>query len=748
MSGSLRPKLACQNCSKKKVRCNKHIPCDNCIKRRIECHRLDDVGSGQYDEQLPVGISAASTAGQQERTALLLDNILQRVEMLEEHIYHRANERKYSDPAPPPPPLPQNPVQHTGTHAGTARAYGRKNSTVQLAVPEKDTEATLSGMDEIFAFESNRLSFLQQMIPTKRQVIELVDYHIEGLLWIHTGFHAPTFRRELDTFCKVHDCKMNFHSDSLQWNALLFAIMSGSIICARDSMLMKWGYQHAEQRSLAERWHWAAIQCLEVSQYMSNHSLYSVEAIVTLSMAAYGLAHMKRQSVLMATGVRISQSLGMHELGKSDLRAPLDDIIENETKCRVWYTLVRQDYFFIPFSESYQVNRLFNITPRPMNCREEDMMPVNDDVPTITAYCSFLDEVAIIMSELHDALKRSPTLYGQYEETLRFDTKMRTLATIRRPPYFGSVPSGTSWPVYITWAREMLTISSAHKIIMIHRKFIGRSFVDPAFSFTRRTCVAAAKTIIKAQFEKNDGSLDERPLVWTEQAFSVTACVILCFDILYRPPGERECLEQKELVERIINKFRNMDQHVVAQKGFRLLRALLMEAEDGYAATINRKRSHPSDSEDKPATTGSIDGASSETRSLGFIDVDTFVRRFWRRQGANKSAYGVPSSRDDISLSPEQSIYSAAGSGAKTSGRRSSFLVDRENSSFQNYMLQDLFDDREADALLGPNTALFWPASKCINVEEPPTLLISPNAQPGSTPSFEDLLFRAENFDF
>lgn len=60
---------------------------------------------------------------------------------------------------------------------------------------------------------------------------------------------------------------------------------------------------------------------------------------------------------------------------------------------------------------------------------------------------------------------------------------------------------------------------------MIHRKFLGMSFHDKRFSFTRKTCLAAAKTIINEVKEVPE----ESPILWTMQAFSVAAAVSVVY---------------------------------------------------------------------------------------------------------------------------------------------------------------------------------------------------------------------------
>jgi hypothetical protein len=566
MSGSLRLKLACHPCTVRKIKCNKHIPCDNCVKRGEDalCRRQADYENGnaitdglvEYqqtkllsDPHIPVSFA---------RHARLVESLQWRVESLEralrDHLQSGDVDKFYGIPevAPVsqhtlPSPVILHPMENSNDTVGAVPVEGgsRGHASTQ--------NMTSSWSDADRLFKSNNdggLTMLQGLLPSRSRIDQMVDYHINYLLWMHNAIHAITFRRELRNFYDTHDEEIHVPSPNnddncmIQWIALLFAILSGSMISAPDHIVASWGYQRSEQQVIAERWHNATIRCLELSQYLFNQSIFSIQAIATLTSSGYALGFMRSQCVLMATGIRIAQGLGLHQLAGHYAREretyTVEQLIARETKRRVWYTLVRQDYFFIPFSESYQVHRLFNNTTKPINCKEEDMSPLNDEVPTITTYCRFLDEVALIMSELHDALKTSNTLYAQYEETLRFDAKMRALATLRRPYCFANVPSDPLWPMYATWGRMNLTISSSHKIIMIHRKFLGRSFTDSAFAFTRKTCIAAAKTILKALFENYDvglGALNVedqgRPVIWTEQAFSVTACVSKCFSTCY-----------------------------------------------------------------------------------------------------------------------------------------------------------------------------------------------------------------------
>jgi hypothetical protein len=151
------------------------------------------------------------------------------------------------------------------------------------------------------------------------------------------------------------------------------------------------------------------------------------------------------------------------------------------------------------------------------------MTALSDDEPTSMSYHRILYGVARLMPRLQDDLAQSNTPYTKYEHVLRYDTQMRTLAK-QVPRWLKNTPLHPCWPRHVPWARHCLSISSAHKIIMIHRKFLWSSFTNPAFSFTRKTCIAASKTIIR---ECKVVAEEDGPILWIYHAFAVAASVNL-----------------------------------------------------------------------------------------------------------------------------------------------------------------------------------------------------------------------------
>jgi hypothetical protein len=412
---------------------------------------------------------------------------------------------------------------------------------------------------------------LQLLLPSPRQVRQLVDYHDECLLWYHGSYFAPTFRAQLEAFYTRHDGLIDSPGVNLQWVALLFSIILAALACAPPARAETWGFRAPEERkTLSKRWFQAVITCLNRANYTANLSILSCQAIATSTIAAHLLGFSNSQSIHLAAAVRIAQSLALHRLGPE---AP-GTTVEKEIGRRVWCQLCSQDWFSIPFSESYLVNPAYSTSEPPSNAHDHDLVPLPLHVPTQTSYCRFLREVAALMPRLQDSLMACNTAYTRYEQVLSWDARLRSLATSERPVFLSSAPIEPSWPVWTPWARRALAISSSHKIIMIHRSFLSDSFSNPAFAFTRRTCLAASKTIIK---EYKSVVIEDGPVLWIHQAFSVAAAIILILDVLHRDPAEAERTEHRTLAEDVVGILTLCQNSMIASRGVKLLGALLAE---------------------------------------------------------------------------------------------------------------------------------------------------------------------------
>jgi hypothetical protein len=73
-------------------------------------------------------------------------------------------------------------------------------------------------------------------------------------------------------------------------------------------------------------------------------------------------------------------------------------------------------------------------------------------------------------------------------------------------------------PKWLEWQRMSYFVSSAHKVIILHRPFLGRAFRDSRYKLSRDTCVKNARRILRCL---RSCELEEFRKTWTVLAHSV-----------------------------------------------------------------------------------------------------------------------------------------------------------------------------------------------------------------------------------
>jgi hypothetical protein len=350
-------------------------------------------------------------------------------------------------------------------------AWGRKKDSDFLNAPEHETGPRQPdyspGRDDSAAItniltdstKTVQLDVLEALLPSKSHIMLLVEYHNTSLLWYHGSYSAKIFFDDLQVFFSECNGDVRHTQLNLQWLALLFSILTGSITCASPATCRAWGFSDAERPTLALRWYEATVTCLNMAKYVQVHTIYSVQAIATLTIAAHILGQSNSQSVLLASAGRIAQSLGLQRLQSGPSNSP-DQLRKSEVGKRVFIQLCTQDWFSIPFSETYALNpRFISSTIRPVNCNDNDMVIYPESTPTQASYCNYRYDIAALMPQLLDAMAGCNTMFTKYEQVLKFDDKMRKLATASMPTFLSSnAPVAAEWPTYVSWARRSLTI--------------------------------------------------------------------------------------------------------------------------------------------------------------------------------------------------------------------------------------------------------------------------------------------------
>jgi hypothetical protein len=526
----------CTQCSVRRQKCDRNVPCGRCLSRDVahlctrawptpeasRVHRGPSLLPHGNDTLLDHSIAEPDGEGIREsqtpqRVSPLQRHQLQEATFVSPGVHVDADDRGLESDGlagrmSPGVNNALEPEVFSFTPSGSM-------SALVAPASEASSPRLPSGFPNI---RETSIALLQLHLPSVEQIWHLVDYHEKYLLWYHGCYHGPTFRAELRDALERHNEILPLDELNLQWTALLFSIMAGSMACASEGMLRSWDFWETKPLLLPGQWYEAALTCLQLAGYTRNHEIFAVHAITTLSMSAHPLGFSEELTVLLGTALKIAQSLGLNHLHRKHGSEIIDEssthmqrkqILQREIGRRLWSQLCVQDWFSLPSSGSLMNPKDFTTT-KPSNRDHVTMAHIDEAFPTYVSYGNYLNDIAKLMAEHHVAMAHSSTPYTRYEQVLIFDKKMRKLAK-EIPGYFSvTTLVDTSWPVFIPWARRSLTICFAHKIIMIHRKFISKSFTNPAFQMTRDTCIAAAKTILKEAKQEQE---EDVPVIWIDQ---------------------------------------------------------------------------------------------------------------------------------------------------------------------------------------------------------------------------------------
>lgn len=423
---------------------------------------------------------------------------------------------------------------------------------------------------------------LHPHLPRIIDAQKLIKFHICHVAWHHDCFHGPTFLEQCEMFWETGK-----YDDPL-WLALYYSVLSSTVSSIQDSPKAREsvGVDLHNMQS-AQQLFSAMVQTLYDSHFLSNLSIYSVQAIVISTEVAHNLGLSQLNATLFNAAVRIAECLGVHKIQDhatkpAQNKDDWEERVEREVGKRVWCQMIIQDHFAIPFTDTYSISPMHFSTGRPMNAEDYDLVDMPISTPTTSTYVRVLVNLAELMPGLVDGLgpmKHRKPHREQYQHILQVDQKMR--AVVKDIPPFLLRPDKEK-EEQIPWlgiARRSLAITAAEKIIMIHRPFLFRSFHDPTYSYTRRTSVAAAMTILR---EHETIVREEDISIWTHTAFAITAAVIMCFEVnaIAESAFSASAQSYKEAILSARSRLASRDLDVLAQRGVALIDAIFTADSD------------------------------------------------------------------------------------------------------------------------------------------------------------------------
>ncbi|KAJ5225192.1 hypothetical protein N7468_006417 [Penicillium chermesinum] len=618
---SQRRPLACRECTKRKRKCDKQVPCSRC--RRLNLHCSVEVvqlrrNTVQHASEIQFLASILSeldsfSAEKVPRVARRLRDRISQLQTGHSNDSEEAASVSAADDQETPsttqedkglrhrfveiPPEGNDPplltaIEHLAWGRNSAGCFPHRRCGCEY---RRDTPELLSMNSGSFQIYGSSLETLVMLPPTEFAQ-KLVKFHVTHLTWHHNAFHTPTFLEQCQLFWETGRC------DHPLWMALYFAVLSCTVNSIQNSVKLRLLVNiDLDAMQSVHQLFSAMVQTLYSCHFLNNLSIYSVQAVVISTEVAHNLGLSQLNATLFNAAVRIAECLGIHKIKDhskkfSQNRDEWEERIEREVGRRVWCQMLIQDHFAIPFTDTYSISPMHFSTGLPLNADDHDLVDIPSQTPTISSYVRTLVSLAALMPGLVDGLgpmnRRKPT-QEQYEHILKVDQRMRTI--VKNIPLFMLRPD-TAKEAEIPWltiARRSLAITAAEKIIMIHRLFLFRSFHDSNYGHSRRTCVAAAMTILR----EHETIVEEGDLsIWTHTAFAITAGVILCFEmnaLIQDPAKDKANVEMYRIaVIAARNRLAARTGDLLAQRGVALIDSILIaEQSSSDGARTNNQTS-------------------------------------------------------------------------------------------------------------------------------------------------------------
>jgi hypothetical protein len=154
----------------------------------------------------------------------------------------------------------------------------------------------------------------------------------------------------------------------------------------------------------------ASLLALNEANWLESHSLYSTQTILVLCSPANHLGRSDWYLSALAVGIRIAQALNINNLGKDAYPAaegavlPSMDpnaLILREMCKRIWYQLVIQDWFHLPFNRTSVISANQFNSAVPIHCTDESLLspatlvPLSVEIPTFDSHTTQLLQLAL-----------------------------------------------------------------------------------------------------------------------------------------------------------------------------------------------------------------------------------------------------------------------------------------------------------------------------------------------------------------
>ncbi|CAK7224805.1 hypothetical protein SBRCBS47491_005678 [Sporothrix bragantina] len=410
------------------------------------------------------------------------------------------------------------------------------------------------------------------LLLTPQQTRAIILFHQRHVAWMHNVVYMPFFVRDCED---VRQTGSALQQDPA-WVSLYCAVLCTGVYYMSGREHRQLGLD--EGYSVAKALYRLTVEVINASDFMLVQSIYSLQAICVLVLAAHAFGDTRRMKVLLACANSMGQGLGhrLHLLGSpsdNDTSTSTTTFIESvdlQIRQRIWCFLCTQDWYLIASKKAYSIVPEHNTTPVPANCREDfddivtavpSKAPMQDcplSVQTQSTYMIFLFRLTSIYRSLFDELRavqanagtdsnNSPNAVSAcFDHVLAADRRLEAAMGEIDEFSRGGAPSSAQW--------RALVITSWHQRVMIHRTFFCRSFQDKRYHYSRFVCLAAARKILRSYLDTTtvtslvapDAGASAADIeIWSIPTHAISGCIILTLHALFT--AEKYTLEKSDV---------------------------------------------------------------------------------------------------------------------------------------------------------------------------------------------------------
>ncbi|KAE8343570.1 hypothetical protein BDV24DRAFT_172593 [Aspergillus arachidicola] len=533
-----RPPLSCISCREKKRRCDRNQPCSSCTQRHIQCeyagqnkHNQFSGGQGsviatdtdhiQRDPSPP----AAPGTSRAVPTSLNPDEVLYRLQKLEEAVFHKPTEAAHL-----PTAYPANNVCFTPV-----------NSHVR------------SSHDETYLDTRS----IARSLPRIDEARELFSHFVVTIGPMFGVLHIPSTKELME---KTYQTMFEGQGVDTARLLLLLSVFAGSMLAWTPQLLEKLNATPTEAQAAFKVYTRLAISILDHPQPMEP-STTALAAMATLShMAGNSDTYPYKLPLIRFRCFTMARAMQIHRLDTPKSREQRElkgyNPIELEVQRRIWWNMLASDWLNSfsggPQEGAYFIQPKHMMVNYPTNTDDEFITPTGilQDRPlsqpsSLSAFI-YRVKLATLCREVVDAM---PSIWLEaqepdYETTLALDRKFQNFLS-DLPTFFKLDPGSIEQSKkiceerpYIPVQRISLHFSLHTRLCRLHRPYHLEGVTNPKYSYSHRACIQSAQRVLELRRLMDDAGarIGLKPgRFWTTNQHAFLAALILATDVSFNP---------------------------------------------------------------------------------------------------------------------------------------------------------------------------------------------------------------------